>query len=91
MRVEENLLCTYLQNPLGTNNITSANLSRNPTRASSPNRNSKSLERTLRTVVVIITVSAAHMQSHVRGLRKALQTVRDHFRAQRANLLALEA
>lgn len=41
-------------------------------------------------MVVIITISAANVQRDVRRLRKALQAVRDHLRAQCADLLALE-
>lgn len=41
--------------------------------------------------MIIITISATNMQSHIRRLRKALQAMGDHLRAQIANLLTLEA
>jgi hypothetical protein len=82
---------SQLQNTLSTNNITRTNLTLNPPGRRSPNRNSQRLERTLRPVVVIITISAANMQCHIGSLRKALQTVGDHLRAKITDLLALEA
>lgn len=85
------ILISKLQNTLGTNNITRTNITRNPTLTGRANSNSKRLERTLRAVVVIITISATNMQRHARCLRKALQTMRDHLRAQVADLLAPEA
>ena len=82
---------TNLKHTLGANNITRTNLTRNAARASSPNSNSQRLERSLRTVVVVITIRTANVQSHVRSLRETLQTVGDHLSAQVTNLLALEA
>lgn len=83
--------CSSLQNTLGANNIARTNLALHTTRSSSPNGNSQGLERTLRAVVVIVTVGAANMQRDIGRLRKALQTVGDHLGAQVTDLLALEA
>jgi hypothetical protein len=41
-------------------------------------------------VVVVVTICAANVESYARGLCKALQTMRDHFRAEVADLLTLE-
>ncbi len=41
-------------------------------------------------MVVVVTVCAANVESYARSLCKALQTVRDHLRAEVTNLLALE-
>ena len=56
-----------------------------------PHRNSRRLERTLRPMVIILPPQAVHMQRDPRGLRKALQAVRDHLGAEVADLLALQA
>jgi type III secretory pathway component EscR len=80
-----------LQNPLGTDNIPSANITRNPPLTSISNSNSKSLKCTLRTMVIIITIGTANMQRDARRLRETLQSVRDHLGAQIADLLALES
>lgn len=42
-------------------------------------------------MVVILSVQAAHVKSNTGCLSKALETVRDHLRAQSANLLTAEA
>lgn len=81
----------YLQNTLRAHNIPRTHIARNSSLTRIANRNRKSLERTLRSVVVIVAISAANVQGHPGRLRKALQSMRDHLRAQVADLLALEA
>lgn len=79
------------QNPLRANHIPRPNLSGPASSTGRPNRNSKGLERTLCAMMVIIPISTAHMQRHAGRLRKAMQTMRDHLRAQIPDLLAPEA
>lgn len=42
-------------------------------------------------MVVIITIGTPNVKGHLRRLRKALQSMRDHLRAQVPDLLSLEA
>lgn len=84
------LSASNLKHPLRTNHIPRPNLPLPPSSTSNPNRNSQRLKRTLSPVVVIIAIRTPNMQRHARGLRKALQPMRDHLRAQVADLLAPE-
>jgi hypothetical protein len=89
--IYRNFWAKSLQNTLSADNITSTDITRNPALTGIANGNSKRLKRTLRTVVVIVTISATNMQCNARRLRKALQAVSDHLSAQVTDLLAPEA
>jgi len=80
-----------LEHTLGANNITRANLTSNPPGASNPHCNSQSLEGGLSSVVIVISIGAANVKSHISSLSETLQAVCDHLSTQVANLLALEA
>jgi hypothetical protein len=62
---------------------------RNP-RSSLSNRNCQSLKRTLRSVMIIITPQAIHMNSDSRRLRKTLQAMWNHLTAQVSDFLPLQ-
>lgn len=81
------LFYLQLQHTLSTNHIPSPNLPNTPPYTRSPNRNSQSLERTLSTVVVILAVRTANMQSDTRRLGETLQAMGNHLGAQVADLL----
>lgn len=80
----------HLKNSLRTNHIPRPNLPLNPSRTSRPNRHRQRLKRTLRPMMIIITIRTPHMQRHSRGLRKTLQSMRNHLRTQIPNLLPPE-
>lgn len=91
MKIIYNTPLKSLQHTLGANDITRANLTSNPSGTSNPHCDSQSLEGSLSSMVVIISVSAANVKSHISSLSETLQAVCDHLSAQVANLLALEA
>lgn len=76
------------QSALGARNLALSAL--NPS-SSHANSHSQRLERTLSPVVVVIAPQAVDVQGDAGGLGKALQTVGDHFAAELAEVLALEA
>ena len=60
-------------------------------RGSLLNRQRQRLERTLRTMMVVVAMQAMDVQRHSRALGEALEAVGYHLGAQRAEELALEA
>lgn len=81
---------TPLKNTLRTNDIPSPNLPLSTPRASRPHRNSQCLKCTFRPMVVIIPIRASDMQRDIGRLRKTVQPMCDHLRAQIADLFAPE-
>lgn len=82
---------SHLQHPLRTDYIACPNLTSHSPGARRPNGHGQGLERALGPVVVVGAVRAAHMQRDTCRLRKALQPVGYHLRAQVPDLLPLEA
>lgn len=80
-----------LEHTFGADHITGTDFALNPPRTSRPNSNSQRLKRALRPVMVIVAVGAANVKGNTSRLRKALQTVRNHLRAEVADLFAFEA